>query len=354
MPQCPRCQGYVGADYRFCPNCGVQLQFFPATWAAAPEWGGVSPPRERPSRAGVWIAVAAVIVVALIAFVALVPLPLITQSSTPAGTSSTILASCPADTGSKTTASEPNPNYDVQEVMIFTQSYSQLMFNLTATAQCDSYGYGPAYLLNGLTNTGYWYQVGLNWDWPLQTGGYVPGFSFVSEYWAPGGVTHPPSSSPFSGTVRQNDIVELSINFTGGKVVLSGRDLNTSAVASTNFPANRANTFVGLQEQQSRSRFSFATQGYFTGLMTEWYHVRPTGEGPGIEAKYTKTGTPISSATLAIGEWNFTGANPTSVFSGVANNGYPVDFSGAPNQLQQFSYNGLVASADAFEFVTGV
>ena len=292
---------------------------------------------------------AALIVVLLLVLVALVPLiPGSAHTHT-----SVSLAGCAANAGSRTPVSEPTPNYDVQEIMVFTRSYSQLRFNVTATAQCDANGYGPSYLLNGLTNTGYWYQVGIDWDWPLQQGGYIPGFAFVSEDWAPGGLTRSPSSTPFSGTVNPNDTVQLSLNFSGSSVIATALDLNSRATASTSYPANGANTFVGLQAQESRLRFSFATRGYFTGLMTEWYHVNPTGEGPGIATTYSETVGSIASATLAVGEWNFTASNPTSLFSGVANGGMPVDFAGQPNALHQFSYKGLTISADAYEFVTG-
>ena len=37
---------------------------------------------------------------------------------------------------------------------------------------------GPAYLLNGLTSAGYWYQVGLSWNWAELNGGYDAGFHF--------------------------------------------------------------------------------------------------------------------------------------------------------------------------------
>ena len=292
---------------------------------------------------------AALVVVALLVFIAMVPYIPNTNRTLTQGP----IANCPTYTGSQSPVSEPTPNYDVQELMIFTQSYSQLVFNVTAIAQCDANGYGPAYLVNGVTNTGYWYQVGLDWDWPLQSGGYVPGFGFVSEGWAPGGLTRSPTSSTFSGTVNPNDTVQLSLTFSGGNVIASALDLNTSASASTSYPTHRADTFVGLQEQESGTRFSFATRGYFTGLMTEWYHLNPSGEGTGMGVTYSETLTPITSATLGIGEWNFTTPVQTSVFSGVANGGNPVDFTGAPNQLQQFTYNGLVISADAFEFVTG-
>ena len=349
MPQCPKCQTEILAGYGFCPNCGAQLLAVPTLEYPPPGVGGPAVPQERPKQPRIWIAVAAVIIVALLVTVslfALIPAASRVTSSSP-------LTGCSLNSGPSTTVSAPNPDYDVQEVMAFTQSYSQLEFNVTAVAQCDANGYGPAYLLNGLSNAGYWYQVGINWDWPLQSGGYVSGFEFVSEGWAPGGLSRSPSSTPFSGIVSQNDTIELGLYFSGGSVVASAKDLNTSASASITYPANRATTFVGLQAQQSHTRFSFATRGYFTGLMTEWYHVSPDANGPERGVVYSETATSITSATVGVGEWNFTTSEPASVFSGIANNGNPIDLVSQPNQLQQFTLNGFVLSADAYEFVTG-
>ena len=339
----------VMTNYSFCPNCGAQL-FAPAAFGSVPPAaGGTTPiPQKGPKPFRIWIVVAALIVVALLVIVSVFAVIPAANHVLP----SSVITNCPLS-GSSVPVSAPNPNYDVQELMAFTQSYSQMEFNVTAVAQCDANGYGPAYLLNGLSNTGYWYQVGINWDWPLQSGGYISGFEFVSEDWAPGGLSRSPSSTPFSGTVNQNDTVELSLSFSDGSVVASARDLNTSASASTTYPSNRATTFVGLQAQQSQRRFSFATRGYFTGLMTEWYHVSPTAEGPAQGVVYSETTTPITSATVGVGEWNFTSSGPVSVFSSVANNGNPVDLGAQPNQLQQFTLNGFVLSADAYEFVTG-
>ncbi|MDG6981515.1 MAG: hypothetical protein JRN51_10450, partial [Nitrososphaerota archaeon] len=53
-----------------------------------------------------------------------------------------------------------SPGYDEQIGATFTQDFSTLAFNVTAVGQVDSNGYGPGYLLNGLTAAGYWYQVG--------------------------------------------------------------------------------------------------------------------------------------------------------------------------------------------------
>jgi hypothetical protein len=174
----------------------------------------------------------------------------------------------------------------------------------------------------------------------------------VSEQWAPGGLTRSPPSVAFSGIVNQGDTIELGLSFGGGQVLAYARDLNTSASGSMTYPAGAASTFVGSQAQQSNLRFSFATRGYFTGLMTEWYHASAHYSGPAQKVTYSESAAPILSATLGVGEWNFSSNAPASVFSDVANNGNPIDFGAQPNQLQQFTLGGYTISADAYEFIT--
>ena len=55
--------------------------------------------------------------------------------------------------------------YDEQLGTTFTQDASSLAYTVIAVAQTGTDNYGPAYLLNGLGNTGYWYQVGLSYNW---------------------------------------------------------------------------------------------------------------------------------------------------------------------------------------------
>jgi hypothetical protein len=87
--------------------------------------------------------------------------------------------------------------------------------------------------------------------------------------------------------------------------------------------------------------------------MTEWYHLGPSYNGPEQGVTYSEKITQIASATLGIAEWNYTTSTPVPVFSYVTNDGDPTDFSAQPNQLQQFTLNGFMLSADAYEFVTG-
>jgi hypothetical protein len=340
------CQSEVNDYYIFCPNCGARL--IPANSSVslplAENGAAYLHERRKLSRVGVATTVIALLVIVSVFIV--IPLASHKQAvNHPTNCASSLPAS--------TFVAAPIANYDVQEVMVFAETYAQLDFNVTAIAQCDASGYGPSYLLNGLSNSGYWYQVGIDWNWPLQTGGFNSGFGFLSEEWAPGGSTRSPSSISFSGVVNQGDIIELSLSFNEGRVVASAHDLDTGASGSTSYPARGATTFVGSQAQQSQARFSFGTEGYFTGLMTEWYHVSANYSGPERNVTYSQNTMTIESATLGVGEWNFTASVPASVFSVVAASGNPIDFGAQPNQLEQFVLNGFTLSADGHEFVTG-
>jgi len=147
-----------------------------------------------------------------------------------------------------------------------------MAYNVTAVGQSDSNGYGPAYLLNGLTNNGYWYQVGVSFDWPNQGGGYAPGFALNYEVFNPSSVSIFPSEGGglgnFSGSVSSGDTVALKLYFSGGNVIMSANDLTSGATASVSYSDKGATTFVGLSTPAN-------SNGFFTGLMTEWYHASP-------------------------------------------------------------------------------
>ncbi len=112
----------------------------------------------------------------------------------------------------KLDSSPPPVNWDEQLGLTISQDSSYLSYNITAVEQTDSYGYGPAYLLNGLTDKGDWYQVGLAFDWPLDGGGYASGFTFLYESFNSSGVSVFPTDgggglSNYSGLINQGDKV---------------------------------------------------------------------------------------------------------------------------------------------------
>src|SRR5208282_5779299 len=107
-----------------------------------------------------------------------------------------------------------------------------------------------AYLLNGLTDAGYWYQVGVSWNWsPGETPG--TGFDMNYEAWDASGNSIFPANGgglvAFSGAVNNRDTVLLSLQFTSSDTVtMMAQDVNTGAQAQVTFSAEGATVFVGL------------------------------------------------------------------------------------------------------------
>ncbi|MDG7014968.1 MAG: hypothetical protein JRM89_03145 [Nitrososphaerota archaeon] len=239
-------------------------------------------------------------------------------------------------------------NYDEQLGVTFTQSFPSIEYNVTALEQTDpALSTGPAYLVNGLSDTGYWYQVGVSWNWaPGDTPG--TGLDMSYEVFDTHGSSIFPTNGQggllaFSGPVNPGDVVTLHLYFSNstGDVVMLARDVNTGASASEAYPAMGASYFVGLPGSVANSN------GFFTGLMTEWYHGLRyfANEAP---IAYTDAGAGVTSAWMWMDEFNASNFQP--VFA--SNTTAPVSFSGA-SRLQEFSFNGTTEYADASELVTG-
>ncbi|MGC8631756.1 MAG: PKD domain-containing protein [Thermoprotei archaeon] len=222
--------------------------------------------------------------------------PLLISRGKPQQATTPGLPSEPAGPTSPTNQSYPPPEYDEQVGETFTQNFTYINWDVTATAQTGSHGYGPAYLINGLSNTGYWYQVGLAYNWPYESGGYRSGFAMIYEVFSPGGTSiFPPAKGggwvALSGPVYSNDLVRLSLYFwpQRSSVVMSAYDENTGATATEVYSAE-GSEFVGLKGVPSEN-------GFFTGIMTEEYHVDPY-YGPEREVIYSQRGEKFSSAWL--------------------------------------------------------
>ncbi|MDG6931747.1 MAG: hypothetical protein JRN26_06520 [Nitrososphaerota archaeon] len=238
----------------------------------------------------------------------------------------------------------PPAQYDEQLGESFTQDFTSIGFNVTAIPQTDSYGYGPAYLVNGLSNTGYWYQVGLSYDWPYSNGGYSPGFSMDYEVFDPSGNSIFPASgggsASFSGPVNPGDKVYINLYFSSnGQVVMTAVDQNTGAYASETYSAEGATYFVGQSSSYSNSN------GFFTGLMTEWYHVSPY-YGSEKQVTYSENGFQFTSAWLWADEWD---TNTSQTLFSSSTQG-PVSLT---YNLYPFSTNGAIEYASSSAFITG-
>ena len=242
----------------------------------------------------------------------------------------------------------PNSAFDEQIGLTFTQSFTSIEYNVTVEEQTDpTLGDGPAYLLDGVSNVGYWYQVGVSWDWaPGQNPG--TGFDMNYEVFDNSGNSVFPTNGQgglgaFSGPVNKGDVILLSLNFSGSSqsVVMLAVDTNTGATASQVYPSEGGSYFVGLPDSPSNSN------GFFTGLMTEWYHGAPyyVNEAGVIYSDFTY---PLTSAWMWMDEYN--PATSGSIFS--ANTSAPVSYSN-PTKLQEFEFNGTTEYSDAYEFITG-
>jgi hypothetical protein len=226
--------------------------------------------------------------------------------------------------------------------MTFTEGFSKLSYNVTAVAQSDAQGYGPGYLLNGLTNAGYWYQVGVAFNWPYQQGGYDVGFNFLYEAFNGSGASIYPSGGGggvgnFSGPVNYGDLVLLQLSISGDRVAFAAHDWDTRAAANQSFPAFGSG-FVGLTH-------SSGANGFFSGLMTEWYHVNPY-YGSEAEVRYSNSTTGLSSATLWVDEFNANSS--TSLFGSSQTYAFS-----SPDRLRPFSLGNATEYANAYSFITG-
>jgi hypothetical protein len=234
-----------------------------------------------------------------------------------------------------------NASYDEQLGITFTQNYTSLAYNVTAVAQSSSDGYGPAYLLNGYSNTGYWYQVGISYNW----GPYARGFYANYEVFSPNGQSVFPQNGgggvlSFSGPVNQDDIILLNLYFDNGSVIMLVKDLNTGATASTSYSDEGASEFIG-------NSYAPEENGYFTGLMTEWYHTIPYYGNEQV-VNYS-----IYGLTSNNGAWlwadEFYSPTKEIIFSNSTES--PIFFNG--KTFHEFHSNGATEYANPITFVTG-
>ncbi len=246
--------------------------------------------------------------------------------------------------GSLQLSTTPSAVYDEQLGLAFTQNFVSLKYNVTAIEQADTDGYGPGYLLNGLSDAGYWYQVGISWHWPEIGGGYSPEFYMNYEVFnsrvrsvfpvsGGGGLTS------LNGTVDNGDSVLLNLYFSNGNVVMYVYDWNTSASAKETYNAEGASNFVGQPSNY------IGSNGFFTGLMTEWWHANAY-YGDESNVVYSESDFAKSSAWMWADE--FVPSNSSVLFAKHQLFSYS-----NTTQLQFFSTNGTVEASDAYDFYTG-
>jgi hypothetical protein len=240
--------------------------------------------------------------------------------------------------------------YDQQLGMTFVEDFVSLAYNVTAVDQTDPYGYGPAYLLNGLSNLGYWYQVGISYNWPFAgISGYSQGFAFNYQVFAPNQSSVYPRNGgggleAFSGPVYSGDTILLVLSFYNNYVVMYAFDWDTNAEAIQVFSAEDAQYFEGSPYGPSNQN------GYFTGLMTEWYHPEPY-YSYNCKVTYSNEEYPLVAAWMWMDEYDpydysWTGAWFTTTTT-------PIDLFQNPYQLHTLGFGDIIETCTAFQFSTG-
>ena len=161
----------------------------------------------------------------------------------------------------------PIPTYDQREGVVFNcGKFNSLQVDVKAVAQTNKDIYQTTYLLNGITNTGEWYQVGLDYA-PTKDNKNFFNLSIdifsrkgLSEW--NGGKDKVNLTLDFSKPVKENDTVRLSLKCERSKIILSGKDLDNGGIATHSYPSKTLNEhFTGTVKN-----------GAFTGVMTEIYH----------------------------------------------------------------------------------
>lgn len=130
---------------------------------------------------------------------------------------------------------------------------------LTEFVRLRTSPYSTAYELNGLTNSGDWWQVTVGDNWP----GCTSGFEELSEIWGDVDNGQPIDCSP-NVTLSSGDLIELSLSFHSGNGCLGLTDVTTA----------KNYTYCVSQPDSGGTQWVFLNSasnayGYYTGPMTE-------------------------------------------------------------------------------------
>ncbi len=144
----------------------------------------------------------------------------------------------------------------------------------------------------------------------------------------------------FSGPINQGDRVLVKLYFANSNVIMAADDENAGSSASEVFSASGGTYFVGLTGATANQ------QGFFTGLMTEWYHGAPY-YGQEQKVIYSNSQVGLSSALMWIDEYDV--QTDQSLFASTSS---LVSYSGT-STLQSFVFHNATEYSNAHEFITG-
>lgn len=242
--------------------------------------------------------------------------------------------------------------YNEQTYFTLETNRTTLAYNVTAVSQNDSTGLGPEYVLSGVTDKNYWYQVGISWNWINSTGvGHYNGFRFTYGVHTYTGYTiyHLTGSAAelnFTGPIRSGDLVLLKLNFISpNNIEMYAKDWNTDTWQNAVFSNMNSSHFVP----------TFARVGYqfSTGIMMEWFHAN--AYQCSRKAIIFSSSTVMSPNTsFCVDEWNFTNVPHSEWFTNANDVGFPAKCATFSNissrSMVHYSYAIINASFNDHEY----
>jgi hypothetical protein len=242
-------------------------------------------------------------------------------------------------------SSQPIDAYNEQLIDSFQQNLSVLAVNVTAVEQCGTNRSGPLYNAVGASNTGYWYEAGISWNWPcsLSPLSIAPGFYANYEVYSSNGTSlrvggSGPLLDHLNG-ISSGDLILLRLSFSNNYVEMYIHDWTSNTSDQFSYSAFGASEFVGETGSPADSN------GFLTGLMTEQYYSSPYyGD---IQTVTYSWSSPVSSAWMQIDEFSYPNRSdiPINRYSSFSYNN--------PAMFQNLSSNGAFETSDAYEFRTG-
>lgn len=231
----------------------------------------------------------------------------------------------------------PPPKWTEQASLTIDVNSSRLTTTVLVSSSQDSEGYGPAYLLNGVSDAGYWYQLGLAFHWGAGNG-YATGAQLLTAVFSPNNPYVPVYQWDQGVDVRSGDQVTLSMTVLPDCMSLALTDSSTHVGLVENYSLEGSDHFSSAQPQSTPI-------GFFCGLMTEWWHVDPY-YGPTGYAEYSLPQRSGNFAGLGVQE-RIPVAGGALLFSNATrvNLGLPTTWT--------FSAHNVTESLNQTEFVTG-
>lgn len=163
--------------------------------------------------------------------------------------------------------------FDVQQGLTLNGNFSLLAYNVTPLNQSNIYGIGQGYMLNGISNTGYWYQFGISYNWSKPNGSHNKGFQVISEVFYPNATSINPEGATLNSiNISSGNIVLLKMYFSGSNVIMSIYNWDTGLTKNLSYPAYNATYFIGGPYKNGIINGSYDKSDEFTGLLTEQFY----------------------------------------------------------------------------------